>query len=88
MPISLFHLLFSGFPIPPSQRKMNTEVGVQRNCEQLAAPIASKKPSGSTATPVSLRSHASCFITVRSTAFNSRKPLKLLIYKDARLIRI
>lgn len=44
MPISLFHLLFSGFPLPPIQRKMDSRS--QRKCEQLAATKASKKPSG------------------------------------------
>lgn len=44
MPISLFHLLFSGFPLPPIQRKMDSRS--QRKCEQLAAPKVSKKPSG------------------------------------------
>jgi len=84
MPISLFHLLFSGFPIPKSEENEHRS-GVQHGVNSWLLPIASKEPSGSTATPVVF---ALMPLALLPFAQLSAVVSKLLIYKDARLIRI
>ena len=54
MPISFFHLLSSGFPLPPIQRKMNAEVGVSVSVNNWLLPLPSKKSSEGALMPLAL----------------------------------
>jgi len=75
MPISSSTFYFPA--LFPKSEEMNTEVWECSAAEQLAAPIASKKPFTAILQVFALM--PSCFITARSTAFNSRKPPALFI---------